>query len=126
MVNVNIRAAAGEYTAMTFLPLIVAGMYMIYTSEKLTYKEWRFLTFGMAGVIMSHVVTGEIIVINLLLLCLILIKKTLKKDVFFSFIKAAFLCVGITAWFLIPSQFLFTAIDTIRYMMIKAINCKQV
>ncbi len=75
MVNVNIRAAAGEYTAMTFLPLIVAGMYMIYTSEKPSYKEWRFLTFGMAGVIMSHVVTGEIIVINLLLLCLILIKK---------------------------------------------------
>ncbi len=102
MVNVNIRAAAGEYTAMTFLPLILAGMYMIYTSEKPSYKEWRFLTFGMAGVIMSHVVTGEIIVINLLLLCLILIKKTLKKDVFFSFIKAAFLCVGITAWFLIP------------------------
>ncbi len=102
LVNVNIRAAAGEYTAMTFLPLIVAGMYMIYTSEKPSYKEWRFLTFGMAGVIMSHVVTGEIIVINLLLLCLILIKKTLKKDVFFSFIKSAFLCVGITAWFLIP------------------------
>ncbi len=88
MVNVNIRAAAGEYTAMTFLPLIVAGMYMIYTSEKPSYKEWRFLTFGMAGVIMSHVVTGEIIVINLLLLCLILIKKNLKKRCLFFFYQS--------------------------------------
>ena len=102
LVNVNVRAAAGEYTAMTFLPLIVAGMYMIYTSEKPTYKEWLFLTFGMAGVIMSHVLTGEMIVINLVLLCLILIRKTLKKDVIFSFVKAALLCIGITAWFLIP------------------------
>lgn len=102
LVNVNIRAAVGEYTAMAFLPLIIAGMYMIYTKEKPTYKEWSYLSLGMAGVIMSHVLTGEIIVINLILLCVILIRKTLKKDVLISFVKAALLCVGITAWFLVP------------------------
>ena len=102
LMNVNIRAAVGEYTAMAFLPLVIAGIYMIYTTEKPSYKEWGYLTFGMAGIIMSHVLTVEMVAINLMLLCMILIKKTLKKDVLFSLLKAALLCTGITFWLVVP------------------------
>ena len=108
LVNVNIRAAAGEYTAMAFLPLIIAGIYLIYTKESPTYKDWLYLTFGMSGVIMSHVLTAELIIINLVLLFFILIKKTLKKKVLFSLVKAMLLSLGITAWFLIPFLDYFT------------------
>lgn len=102
LVNVNVRAATGEYTAMTFLPLIVAGLYLIYTKEKSEFKDWLYLTCGMSGVIMSHVLTGEMIALNIVLLCIVLLKRTLTKDVFLSLAKAAALTVGITAWFLVP------------------------
>ena len=102
LANINIRAAAGEYTAMAFLPLIIAGIYRVYTTERPTCRDWFFLTSGMAGILLSHVLTGELVAINLALLCLVLIKKTLRKKVIFSLIKAALLCLGITAWFLIP------------------------
>lgn len=102
LVNVNVRAATGEYTAMTFLPLIVAGLYLIYTKEKIEFKDWLYLTCGMSGVIMSHVLTGEMIALNIVLLCIVLLKRTLAKEVFSSLVKAAALTVGITAWFLIP------------------------
>ncbi len=102
LVNLNVRAATGEYTAMTFLPLIVAGLYLIYTKEKPEFKDWVYLTCGMSGVIMSHVITGEMIALNIVLLFVILIKKSLMKDVFISLVKAASLTIGITAWFLIP------------------------
>lgn len=102
LVNVNVRAATGEYTAMTFLPLVVAGLYLIYTKEKPKFKDWLYLTCGMSGVIMSHVLTGEMIALNIVLLCIVLLRKTLTKDVFLSLVKAAMLTVGVTAWFLIP------------------------
>lgn len=102
LANINVRAAVGEYTAMAFLPLIMAGIYLIYTKEKPLFKDWIYLCAGMAGVIMSHVLTAEMIAINMILLCLVLIKKTLKKEVFAALVKAAVLCFGVTAWFLIP------------------------
>lgn len=102
LVNVNIRAAVGEYTAMAFLPLIIAGMYLIYTKAKPTYKDWMYLCVGMSGAILSHILTVEMIAINLVLLCIILVKKTVRKSTFLSMIKAAGLCLGFTAWFLVP------------------------
>ena len=102
LVNLNIRAAAGEYTAMAFLPLVVVGLYLIYVKDTPVRKDWMYLAFGMSGVIMSHILTGEIIVINIAILGFVLFKRTLTKKVLFAFLKAAGLTVGITAWFLVP------------------------
>ncbi len=102
LINVNTRAAAGEYTAMVFLPLIVAGVFLIYTKEKPRFKDWLPLSIGMAGVIMSHVVTAEMLVINLALLCIVLFKKTIERDKFQAFVKAVVVCIGVTAWFVVP------------------------
>ncbi|MBQ7944279.1 MAG: hypothetical protein IJ326_09490 [Lachnospiraceae bacterium] len=102
VINLNTRAAAGEYTAMAFLPLIIAGVFLIYTKEKPRFKDWVPLSVGMAGVIMSHVVTAEMLVINLALLCIVLLKKTMEKDKFMAFVKAVALCIGLTAWFIVP------------------------
>ena len=102
LVNINIRSATGEYTAMTFLPLIVAGLYLIYVKESTQFKDWIYLAAGMSGVIMSHVITGEMIAVNIILFCLVFIKKTLKKGVLLSLLKSVLLTIGITAWFWIP------------------------
>ncbi len=102
IINLNTRAAAGEYTAMVFLPLVIAGVYLIYTKEKPKLKDWLPLSIGMSGVIMSHVVTAEMLVINLALLCIVLLKETMKKDKFMAFMKAVLVCIGLTAWFIVP------------------------
>ena len=102
LVNLNVRAAVGEYTAMAFLPLIVVGLYLIYTKESPGREDWMYLAFGMSGVVMSHILTGGIIAINIAILCFALLKRTLTKKVLISFLKAVGVTIGITAWFWVP------------------------
>lgn len=102
LTNLCLRAAVGEYTAMTFLPLIVLGMYKIYTSRKLTWKEWLPLALGMVGVIMSHILTVIMLVIGLLIFCVACITKTLNRDRILAIVKAAVMTLLLTAWFIVP------------------------
>lgn len=102
LTNINVRSALGEYTAMTFLPLVLTGLYLVYTKEKLEFKDWLYLTLGISGIIMSHILTVEMVIINIFLLSFLLFKKTFKKNIFLSLVKSIFLSFGITAWFLIP------------------------
>lgn len=99
---IYLRAAVGEYTAMTFLPLVAAGMYVIYTEEKPRFKEWILLSLGMTGVLLSHVLTTEMVVLFLVLFCVILLKKTLRKQRLIALIKATVTTIGLTAWFVVP------------------------
>lgn len=102
LVNLYTRAAVGEYTAAAFLPLLILGMYKIYNSEKCTFKEWFPLSIGMCGIVCSHVLTIVITVFNLLIVCGILCKKTIKLHRIMAFVKAAGLCVLLCAWFWLP------------------------
>lgn len=102
LINLNIRAAVGEFTAMAFLPLIVAGIYLIYVEEKPQIEDWVLLSIGMTGVVLSHVVTVEIVIVNIGLLCFLLIRKTVKKEKLCAFIKAVLVCLGLSAWFVVP------------------------
>lgn len=45
------RFAFGEFVAMTFLPLVVYGLYAIMYGN---YKDWPFLTLGFSGILFSH------------------------------------------------------------------------
>ncbi len=87
---------------MTFLPLIVVGVYLIYNSKKPRINEWIYLALGMSGIILSHVLTCEIVVVNLIILCIVLLKRTLKKERIMAFIKAAIMCLVLTIWYLLP------------------------
>ncbi len=100
--NVMLRTAVGEYSAMTFLPLLVVGMYCIYMSEKPKWKDWLPLSLGMSGIILTHMLTVQMVLIFLVIAVLFLLKATFKKDRFFAFIKAVLLTVGLTAWFIVP------------------------
>ncbi|MFQ9516747.1 MAG: hypothetical protein ACLRZ9_13110 [Eubacterium sp.] len=61
--DIYFRAAVGEYTAMAFFPLIIWGLYKIYTTE--TTKDnriiWFPLAIGYTGVIQSHVLSCEMV-----------------------------------------------------------------
>lgn len=98
---------------MTFLPLIVVGVYLIYNSKKLRINEWIYLALGMSGIILSHVLTCEIVVVNLIILCIVLLKRTLKKERIMAFIKAAIMCLVLTIWYLLPFIDYFVSQETI-------------
>ncbi len=102
LANIYTRAGVGEYTALVFLPLIALGMWNIYRAKKPSYTDWLPLALGVAGVIQSHILSVEIIVVFLALACLLLLKQTLCIARLKSFILAVALCAGLTAWFWVP------------------------
>lgn len=52
--NLLCRGAIGEWTAMTFLPLVIWGMWEVFYHEK---KYWPVLTLGLTFVFQSHLIS---------------------------------------------------------------------
>lgn len=99
---IYMRAAVGEFTAMTFIPLVLIGMYRIYNTEKANYKEWIFLAIGMAGLILSHIISTFIVLLFLLFVCIICMKRTLIPNKLVCIGKVALTAALPYAWFLVP------------------------
>ena len=118
MYNIYNRAAVGEFTAMIFLPLLAWGFYRIYTEDpdKKGYLwNWVIPVVGFSGIIQSHLLTCEMAGFFVLLLCLIMWKKTFKKRTFCVLCITVIMTVLINAWFLVPCIDLMTA-DQYAYM----------
>lgn len=99
------RGAVGEFTAMTFLPLLVYGFYKIFTDdvEQKQYKRnWLILTLGFSGLIQSHVLSCEIVGGMTVLLCLILVKKVFRRQTLLELVKGALGTFLLSFWYLIP------------------------
>lgn len=114
--SIYCRAAAGEFCAMIFLPLVVYGMWLILHTDIRTGKKINVfpLTIGMTGVILSHVLSTEMIGILLIVTCLIFCKKIFKEKRFFYLIKAAVWTLLLSAWFLIPFVLEFSQIGGVN------------
>lgn len=110
LVCVYFRAALGEYTAMSFLPLVLLGVYEMYRCEKPRFSQWVPLAFGMAALVQSHLISTELTALLLLLFCLLTLKRTLQPARLAAWCKAAVLAFGLSAWFLLP--FISTALST--------------
>ncbi|MBQ7584051.1 MAG: hypothetical protein IJT24_05520 [Lachnospiraceae bacterium] len=70
--DIYTRSAAGEYTAVIFIPFVIAGIY------DYLYEEFRhpwFLLAGMSGVLLTHTIT----LVICLLLCLFAVLIDLKN-----------------------------------------------
>lgn len=106
IVSVYIRSAVGEYSAMMFLPLIAFAMYKIYTSQtqnRASLKPYALaLAIGMAGIMGTHILSTEMVVVTLILICIVLWKKTLMKHIFQTYILAVIEAIGLGAYFIVP------------------------
>lgn len=110
LVCVYFRGALGEYTAMSFLPLVLLGVYEIYRAEKPRFAQWAPLAFGMAALVQSHLISTELTALLLLLFCLVNLRQTLRPARLLAWCKAAMLAFGLSAWFLLP--FVSTVLST--------------
>lgn len=105
LMDVYCRSAAGEYTAMAFLPLVFWGMYRIYAWDTDTPEYRRSflpLLAGLSGIMQSHTLTGEMTAAFVLLTCVVFCKRTFQKKRFLELLKAAGGTILVNAWFLVP------------------------
>lgn len=100
MICVYTRAAMGEYTAMAFLPLVLTGVLEIYTKEKPKFESWIYLTMGMSGLFLSHLLTFQLTVLVLFLFALGNGKNTIQRLIPLSL--ATITTIGVVLWFLVP------------------------
>jgi hypothetical protein len=95
----------GEACALIFVPLIVYGLYRIFTmdiKDKNYKNSFIYPTIGYCGLITCHILTTEMAGVFTILLCLICIRRTLRKETFLELCKTLVLSVLICMGFILP------------------------
>lgn len=112
LLNIYNRAAVGEYLAMTFYPLVCCGMYLLYTKD-VTSKEYGkykwYVIFGMSALLQSHLISTEMTIVLMALVCLIFWKKTLRRQTFCQLLEAAGIVLILNVWFWVPLLYMMRA-----------------
>ena len=99
------RAAVGEYTAMAFFPMILYGFWSVYhfsEESKEHKKSWIWIIFGCSGVLLSHLISCEMVAVFVILTCIIFWRKTFRRKTFLVLVKSAICIVLLNLWFLVP------------------------
>ena len=106
LMDIYVRAALGEYTAMIFFPLIALAVYDLYIYAKDGRHSGRedalLLALGMTGLIQSHILSTEMAVLILFLIVLILHRQLLLPKNIKLLLAAAGETVLLNLAFLVP------------------------
>ncbi len=105
MCNIYYRGAVGEYTAMMLLPVVVLGIWNILfenVEEEKYKRQWMILSLGMSGIILTHVLSCEMIALFLFMICIIAYKRIFNGKRFAELIKAVVGTIGLSAAFIVP------------------------
>lgn len=100
-----ITAALGEGSAVTFMPLVLYGLYRAFTEDvhAKSYKNvWIPIAIGYAGLMQTHVLSCEITAFLTIIVCLVFIKKVVVKQTFWELAKGALAAVAMSCWYLVP------------------------
>lgn len=97
--NIYARGALGETLAMTFWPLIIAGIYHVFIGDK---KKWPYLCIGFTGIIQSHILSALMGVIFALVAGLVFIRNLFRDKRYIELIKAAGIALLVNLWFIVP------------------------
>ncbi len=103
--NMCFRAAVGEFSALTFMPLVLYGLYRAFTEDihSKSYKNiWIPITVGYAGLIQTHVLTCEITAFLTIIICVVMIKRVFVKETFCVLAKGALGAALASCWYLVP------------------------
>lgn len=99
------RAAVGEYTAMTFMPLVLYGLWKLYTLPEDTKRHrdsWITIAAGCTGIFLSHMISTEMTALFIVVSAVILWKRVFRKRTLLVIGKAVLATVLLNAWFLVP------------------------
>lgn len=95
--DIYTRGAAGEFTAVIFVPFVIAGLYDFIFGE--FSKPW-FLFVGMTGVLLCHTITAVVCILLCVLAVITDIKEIIRKPLrIIKLILTALLTLGVTAFY---------------------------
>ena len=101
-----VRAAVGEYSAMMFLPILGLAIYQIYTKNPDNWNAYRWnallLSIALTGLIGTHILSVEMAVFLLPVLCITLWKHTFRGNTLRVYGLAAFETALLNLYFIIP------------------------
>ena len=92
------RAAAGEFIAMIFLPLVLYGFWKIYTGERGVLP----LSIGMRLILTAHHLSAILTAFFLVVAAVVFWRRTCKKKTICGLLGSALLTLLFSAFFLIP------------------------
>lgn len=99
--TIYMRAAFGESAALSFFPLIVLGLWLIYENEA-GAVGWITLAAGATGVILSHVLSVFVAAVYCLFFLLLRWRETFRKEILVSLTKALICSLCLTAYQIVP------------------------
>lgn len=105
LLDMYVRSSVGEYSAMTFLPLLAYGLWKVFYDDTDTAafkRNWILPVLGFTGIINTHILTCEMAGAFTILLCLILFKRTFQKKRFIVLLKIVIYTCIINIGFLVP------------------------
>lgn len=105
LIDIYTRAAFGEYAAMTFLPLIVFGIWhaLMDDIEAENYlREWVAPVIGLSGMLQTHILTCEMVAVFIAIIGVIEIKKIIRKRTLLYILEVLGFTILVNLWFLIP------------------------
>lgn len=120
LLNIYVRMAVGEYTAMVFFPLVLMSLWYIYhtndakipSANHTERKASLLLALGMSGLLYSHVLSVEMTVTMLAIVALVEFKKTFTKRGLLIYIRAVALTLGLSASYYVPFLNYYFSCDT--------------
>lgn len=92
------RAAAGEFIAMIFLPLVLYGFWKIYSGENGVLP----LSIGMSLILTAHLLSAVLTAFFLAVAVVVFWRRTCTKKTLCGLLSAALLTLLFSAFFLIP------------------------
>lgn len=117
LATIYFRSAVGEYSAMMFIPIVAMAVYKIYTDDASDYKRYKrnavFLAIGMSGLIGTHMLSVEMAVFILIIVCLSLFKLTFRKNTIIVYVKAIAWTIAVSAYFIVPFLDYYINVSTI-------------
>ncbi len=106
LVNIYERAAVGEYSAMMFMPIVAVAVYKIYTDDLADGRAYKknalLLAIGMSGLVGTHILSTEMVILTLAVICISLLKLTFRKSTLKVYLLAVLETCAFSAYFTVP------------------------
>lgn len=99
IVEIFTRCALGEMTVFLFLPLIFHGLYSLFCGDG---KKNYLLTVGIAGVVLSHLLSVLIILPFVLAYAIFHLYKIRSKKIFFGLLINFIFSFALSCFFVVP------------------------
>ncbi|MCM1145803.1 MAG: 6-pyruvoyl-tetrahydropterin synthase-related protein [Blautia sp.] len=97
--NIFSRGDLGETLALTFWPLVIAGMYHVLMGNR---EKWYYLTLGFSGILQSHILSVMFVMGFCVISALVFAGDILKEKRYLEIGKAAGVTVLLNLWFVVP------------------------